>query len=388
MFTCSNCSIELKPEKVGKLINIPTIYFCEKCGYKEHIFENILNSYKKIIWNNIQDYFYEDINNISPLNNKDIERIYWELCTDYPNRGGKYFRSTLLSLTTQAMGESFEKCIKTAVAIEVSQNWLLIHDDFEDHSVERRGQPALHLKYCPELAINAGDSLHIIMWKILRDNENILGHEKTFMIMDEFFKILCRTTLGQTADIIWARSNHFDLTEEDVFFIFDGKTSYYTIAGPMRLGAIIAENDLNKLEKKIFPLINEFGYNLGRAFQITDDILDLTTEFRGLKKQKCNDIYEGKISLILVHLLHNANPIDRVKILNILQKSREDKTQEEVNYILELMEKYESIKYASKKAEIFALNSIKIFEKMDFFINKEFKDKLLSGIDFIVNRNF
>ena len=92
--------------------------------------------------------------------------------------------------------------------------------------------------------------------------------------------------MGQTAEMTFRES--FNLTEEDVYYILDGKTGYYTIAGPIRLGAIIANHN-EQDHPELFQNINKFGISLGRAFQITDDILDITTDFEGLK-ERGNDI--------------------------------------------------------------------------------------------------
>lgn len=138
----------------------------------------------------------------------------------------------------------------------------------------------------------------------------------------------------------------------------------------------------------MLPKLNELGIYLGRAFQIIDDILDITTEFRGLKRQKGNDIYEGKRTLILAHLLNNATEFDRKRIIEILKKPRETKTESEVQYILYLMKEYGSIDYAKSVAKDSAYKAVRIFKHIDFFVNKDAKKKLFLGIDFIVNRKF
>ena len=206
--------------------------------------------------------------------------------------------------------------------------------------------------------------------------------------MEEFYKMLSRTALGQTAELFYIHLNKFDLKYEDIYYILDGKTSYYTIAGPMRLGAILAENNEDHLENKIFPKLNEFGKYLGRAFQIIDDILDLTTEFRGLKQQQGNDIYEGKRTIMLAHLLNVATEFDRKRIIEILEKPRDAKSEEEVKYVLHLMKEYGSIEYAKNLARDMASKAVKLFRNMDFFVNEDAKKKLLLGIDFVVNREF
>jgi geranylgeranyl diphosphate synthase type II len=351
-----------------------------------HEFQKTLDDYKKRVWPEIKHYLDFNIESISNLEDEKAQEYHLKLCADYPQRGGKYFRPTLLLLTAEALGGTIQKAIKTAAAMEISEDWLLIHDDFEDHSLHRRGEPTLHRRYSPELAINAGDTLQILMWRILRENESLLGAATTFRIMDEFYRMLMRTAFGQTTEIYHIQNNDCDLTEDDGYFIIDGKTSYYTIAGPMRLGAIIAVEDKDKLERQIFPTLNEFGRCLGRAFQLIDDVLDLTSDFKGLKKQRGNDIYEGKRSIILIHLLNNANPPDRKQLLEFLNKSRESKTQEEVDHIIHLMDKYESIQYARAQANKLAAQAKSILAEVNFFCNAEAEKKLKLSIDFVTER--
>ena len=163
-----------------------------------------------------------------------------EIADVYPKRKGKYFRPCLVILAGQAMGVSKDLLINTAAAQQISEEWILIHDDIEDDSMERRGEMTLHRKYTKELALNAGDSLHILMWEILQNNRKILGDEKAFLVMDEFIKMLKRTVLGQTIEIKWTQENKNNISDDDVLLIMESKTGYYTIAGPMREGAIIA----------------------------------------------------------------------------------------------------------------------------------------------------
>ncbi len=119
-----------------------------------------------------------------------------------------------------------------------------------------------------------------------------LGEKKALALADEFYVQLSRTTLGQMTEIRWSKDKKRRFNVSDWYFVADGKTSYYTIACPMRLGAIVAGADTNQLEK-----LAEFGKFLGRAFQLTDDILDVTGDFEG-RKEFAGDIYEGKITVL------------------------------------------------------------------------------------------
>jgi len=351
-------------------------------------FIEVLAAKKKIVWQEIEKYLQNPLDlkgalKIPSKYQKEID-FHWKLVSDYPQRKGKYLRPTLLLLTTQAMGFPEEKAIKTASAMQTSEDWILAHDDFEDNSLERRGKPTLHRIYGDGLSVNAADALHIIMWRMLKDNEKILGYQKTFEIMDEFYNMLSRTCLGQTVEIKWAQENKNKLDDNDVFFILDGKTVYYSIAGPMRLGAILAGATAKQLET-----IYEFARPLGLCFQIKDDLLDLTSDFAGLKKQMGNDLYEGKKTVMLLHLFRKIKGQEKKKLAEIMEKGRDEKTQTEVDWVLAMMKKYGSLNYGEKLAEKLDLQAKEIFrQKLGFLSQQPARNQLIAGIDFVLNRKY
>lgn len=349
-------------------------------------FEDVLVEKRKLVWQEIQGYFVQP-----PLPHgfgiqrkyHQLAKFHWEIVTEYPKRQGKYLRPALVLLTCEALGVSQKRAIKTAAAMQTSEDWILAHDDFEDNSLLRRGEPTLHRKFGPELAINGSDTLHIIMWRMLFDNYNLLGGKLAGKIIDEFYKMLMRAALGQSIEILWTKQNRANLTDDDWFFIADGKTVYYTTAGPMRLGAIIAGVTTQQLDR-----LFEFGVYLGRCFQIVDDLLDLTSDFRGLKQQ-FNDIYEGKRTLMLGHLLRKVSVRDRKQILGILQKTREEKTPEEVKWMVDKMNEYGSIEYGKKIAEKLSHKARDYFEgKLKFLKHEPARTYLREGIEFILKRDY
>lgn len=351
-------------------------------------FVKVLEDKKELVWREIEKYLQKPLSLTGKLKipqkyQKEV-KFHWQIVSDYPQRKGKYLRPTLLLLTAEAMGFPEKKAIKTAAAMQTSEDWILAHDDFEDNSLERRGKPTLHRLYGPELAVNAADALHIIMWKMLKDNEKIIGVKKTCEIIDEFYQMLTRTCLGQTVEMRWIQENKGNLNDEDVFFILEGKTVYYTIAGPMRLGAILAGAIPKQLE-----LIYEFARPLGCCFQIKDDLLDLTSDFAGLKKQKGNDIYEGKRTIMLTHLLRNIKGQKRKKLEKIMGKKREEKTKGEVDWVLKMMKKHGSLEYGEKLAEKLADEARKIFEqKLGFLSHQPARNQIIAGIDFVLQRKY
>jgi len=354
----------------------------------EEGFEEILEETKRQVWPVIEKYLeklraFPSFCQI-PEKHKGEEEFHQRLVADYPERKGKYLRPTLTLLTASAMGFPREKALLTAAAMQTSEDWILNHDDIEDNSLERRGKSTLFRIYGKELALNAGDGLQVLMWKMLEDNVEELGVKKGLEIMEEFFWMLSRTILGQTVELRWVKEKRMDLEEEDILFILESKTGYYTIGGPMRLGAI-----LGGAEEKQLEAIYRFGKILGRSFQIIDDVLDVTSNFRGLKKQTGNDIYEGKKTLLLVHLFNCLGRKEKERVIKILNKEREEKTEEEVEEVIFLMEKYGSIDYAKEKARQFAREAKVIFEKELGFLREErAREQIRMGIDFIVERDY
>jgi len=351
-----------------------------------HPAEKILEKYKKIIWKEIDKYLkdppYPKVFKIPQKYQKEAS-FQWKIIRDYPERKGKYIRPTLLALTAQSMGAPFEKIIKTAAAMQLSEEWLLIHDDFEDNSIKRRGKPTLHKIYGAELAVNAGDMLNTIMWKILADNDTLLNKRLYKKIFDEFYTMLIRTILGQGVEISWSQRNFSEFSDEDWYFIADGKTSYYTIALPLRLGATLAGANPLQLEK-----LSLFGLKLGRGFQLVDDILDITSDFAGLKVQG-NDVYEGKKTVLLGHLLSHSTKKDKNKLLKILRKKTDEKTKTEVEWVIEKMHFYGSVDYAKKIAQKYKREALSIFEKdLKFLSLQPFRKQLKQLIDFIIERKY
>jgi len=354
----------------------------------KHDFIKTLDKYRHLLWPFIE----KNLNQIKTfpeycqLDKKyqSLIDFHFDMVADYPRRQGKYLRPTLTFLTAQSMGIRYQKVVPTAATMQISEDWILGHDDIEDQSKKRRGKAALQKIYGDELAINAGDSLHVLMWQVLDQNLSKLDHRLASKIHQEFFTMINRTLLGQTIEIKWAKENRFDLSIEDVLLILESKTGYYTIAGPMRLGAIIAGASQYQLKQ-----IYKFGVILGRSFQIIDDLLDLTSDFAGLKKQQGNDIYEGKRTIMLVHLLNNISPRNKKKLHQILSKSRRQKSKEDIKWIIDQMNKVGSIDYGQKLAHKFAKQAVEIFDNdLKFIKEQPYRNQIRSAIDFIINRSF
>ncbi|KHO53883.1 MAG: geranylgeranyl diphosphate synthase, type II [archaeon GW2011_AR18] len=328
-------------------------------------FKKFLADNKPIIWEEIKKYLPDD----GPHN-------FAEVISEYPRRQGKYGRGGLILLSYGAFGDDCLKAVKTAAAMQLSEDWLLIHDDIMDDSEERRGNPALHRLFGDELAINAGDYLNLLMWKVLIDNKKILGNELSGRVMSEFIRFLDITLRGQHTESFVIKNVGLNELSDKVFEdIAYGKSAEYTIAGPMRLGAIIAgESDETLLH------LTEVGIPLGIGFQIRDDLLNISGNGAVYGKEIGGDIYEGKRTLLLIHLINNTIGEEHDRIVDIMKKSRKEKTVDEVRYVIGLMKEKGSIGYAENRAQVYADEARNKFNR--YFPNIKDKDIFEAAIDF------
>jgi geranylgeranyl diphosphate synthase type II len=265
----------------------------------------------------------------------------WDLVREYPGRGGKAIRPALCLATTVAFGGELEEALPSAVALELLHNAFLVHDDIQDASLRRRGLPTLHAQYGVPLALNAGDALAILAGDALRDNRRLLGSRLAARIGDEFDLMARRTLEGQARELGWRREVVLDLKPNDYLDLIMHKTCWYTTIHPLRVGALIGT--LGRADPD--PLVR-FGFYLGAAFQIRDDLLNLVGDEAKYGKESCGDLYEGKRTLMVIHLLREARGPDRHMVGRFLAMERQQRTPGDVAMILELMRRYGSIDFA------------------------------------------
>ncbi len=277
-------------------------------------------------------------------NPAEVDLLY-RMMRDYPLRHAKGLRPFLCVTACRAADGEADRAMLTAACLELFQHWILIHDDIEDGSELRRGEPALHRKYTEALALNAGDALHARMWGALLANQTDLGPQTTLSVMQEFSKMVNETTEGQHMELSWVGDRRWDLRESDYYEMCTKKTAWYTVASPCRLGAIVAGAGSGVLDS-----LREFGLRLGVAFQIQDDALNLVGESKAYGKVKSDDILEGKRTLILLHTLKSCSPSERKKLVAVMDRPRARKTERDVEYVLSLFEKHGSVDYARARA--------------------------------------
>lgn len=280
---------------------------------------------------------------------KEPRATLYDLIAEYPSRAGKGLRPALCISTCCAYGGAREQALNSAVAFELFHNAFLIHDDVEDGSKRRRREPTLSEMVGVPIAVNVGDAMNVLAMRPLIRNLGILGPEKSYIIFWEVERMARESMEGQAIELGWVRNNTWDLSPNDYYVMTRKKTGWYTCIVPCRVGALIAGR--SREEVKVF---NGFGYNLGVGFQIQDDILNLVGEEDLYGKERAGDLWEGKRTLMLIHLLNTCSSRERKKLITILSKPREKKKIDEIAYILGLMNQHGSIEFARRTAATFA----------------------------------
>lgn len=312
----------------------------------------------------------------------EISNLY-EMMRDYPSRSGKGLRPSILLIFCKAFGGDTDKAINTAAALELFQNWIVIHDDIEDGSELRRGLPALHVKYGLPLALNAGDALAGKMWEFLKNNRTIIGAETALDVIEQFLIMYDETTSGQHVELSWVHNRRWDLTYDDYFGMCRKKTAWYTCMTPAWTGALIAGADI-----KYRDIIFKFGMDLGIAFQIQDDVLNLIGEEKVYGKEIGGDLWEGKRTLITIELMRQASDSEKRFLKQALDMPRLEKQKDDMDEAMALIDKYSCIDKAMAVSIDLATRARNEFSRLDGFIDLSQREIILELIDFMIKRKF
>jgi geranylgeranyl diphosphate synthase type II len=276
---------------------------------------------------------------------------------EYPSRPGKALRPALCLSAGRAFGADPNDLLGIAVAIELMHNAFLVHDDVADGSEMRRGRPTLATTYGIAAALNAGDGLAIVASQVLRRATRRLDRDLADLVWGEFDTMAMRTLEGQATEIGWQLDQVEDLIPEDYLHLIMHKTCWYTTIHPLRVGAIVGSR--GKVE--LGPLVR-FGFHFGAAFQIRDDLLNLVGDERMYGKDILGDLYEGKRTLPLMHLLSVAQGSDHAIVREYLHLTRPERSPELVRTVRHLMDDYGSITFTSEFAEGILLVAEEYFE--------------------------
>jgi geranylgeranyl diphosphate synthase type II len=302
-------------------------------------FKEYIEQYRQKVYSKICEYV--------PLREKEGNAN--RIMRDYIDRQGSYRRPGLVLLTGELFGGKEEDLILPAAAEQLSEDWILMQDDTEDDSELRRGKPAVQRIHGWVHAFNATNAGQMAMWRMLKDYMKIYP-EKGDRLYEKFYHMLDYTVEGQHVENQFIHHTK-DLSKADealYYRILDSKTCYNTVYGPMQLGAIAAGQTGETLE-----MLREIGKPAGIAFQIVDDILDMTADEKIFGKKNFGDLYEGKVTLMILKTYKDATPEEKAKIDVIYRKKRQDKTEEEIGFLKEMIGKYDGLGYAQQKAEFY-----------------------------------
>jgi geranylgeranyl diphosphate synthase type I len=298
--------------------------------------------------------------------------LHYEIMIKLIERGGKRLRPILCMLSSKLVGGKPEDAIPVAVALEFFHNSTLLHDDIEDDSMLRRGKPTMHKIYGMPLALNAGDGLCGISYEILLRCRESLGLERSWKILSAFNKMNVILVEGQAMDISF-RSD-LDIDEVGVFELLRKKTGAL-FATSAYCGAIAGGAD-----EKIASDLATMWENVGVAFQIQDDILNLTGEEEKYGKKIGDDISEGKPTLILIDALEKASESDKERIMASLNKPYDEK---KIVDVIGMFEKTGAIQRARKVTDRYLKDAYSIADR---FPRGEEHDQMVRLANYVVER--
>ena len=281
---------------------------------------------------------------------------------DYIETSGKGLRPALMLSACKAVGGNPKDALTSAAVIELLHNAFLIHDDIEDISDFRRGRPCLHKRFGVPIAINTGDAMQALALRLLRQNVPDLGPQTAALVLDEFDHLLLESIEGQALELGWIRDNAMDVGPSDYLRMVMKKTCWYSFIHPVRIGALIAQPHAAASGDLDLSKFDAFGFFLGAAFQIQDDVLNLTGSAQKYGKEIGGDIYEGKRTLMLARLASLAPTSDRKHLHSFLGKSRQDRSSVDVERVHDLMTQYDCITYAQDAASTLLAAARREFE--------------------------
>ena len=277
---------------------------------------------------------------LSAVPDREPRQYLYGPLSEHLSRIGKSIRPALCIATCQAFGGDAAAATKSAVAIEMLHNAFLVHDDVEDESELRRGRPTMHAQYGVPLAVNAGDMLNALSLRVLRENLSVLGETLTWRVFEEFDWMMQESLEGQAMELGWIRDNRCDLEDRDYLRMVLKKTCWYSFIQPCRIGALIATRDGLNLDR-----FNRFGYYLGAAFQIQDDLLNLTGDEDRYGKEIGGDLLEGKRTLMLLHLFRNIPDAGARRLKAFFAEPRLQRSSGDMRWVLGLMRSCGSLEY-------------------------------------------
>ncbi len=279
--------------------------------------------------------------------------------------GGKRIRPSLLLLAAHMLGYSGAGAVRLGAVVEMVHTATLVHDDIIDGADMRRGRPSANTTWGNEKCVLAGDWLYMQAFRVALEERNLRVLDLLIGLTQQMVEgeLLQIQKLGKAI----SEAEYYDL-------IFRKTACLFSVC--MRLGAVLA--DATESEE---ASLATYGRAVGLAFQIVDDVLDLTATEDVLGKPVASDLREGKATLAVIHSLDHGTASDR----QIIQRVLDDRSFENASrqQIQEILVRNGSVAYAMSVADRYAEQSRQALASLP---DSEFKRALLWVPDFVVAR--
>jgi octaprenyl-diphosphate synthase len=279
--------------------------------------------------------------------------------------GGKRLRPALLLLSCKLMNYSGQGAIRLGAVVEIIHTATLVHDDIIDEAKTRRGRPAANTQWGNSKCVLAGDWLYMQAFKVAIE-------ERNFQVLDTLIDLTQAMVEGELLQI--ERLGKIITSDEHFELIFRKTACLFSVC--MKLGGILAQANAADQQK-----LADYGRNLGMAFQIVDDVLDLTASEEVLGKPVASDLREGKATWAVLHALEHCTPAERATIESVLGNGGFNGITP--TDIVAILNRYGSIDAAYARAVEF---SSAARESICTFPDSEIKRVLLWVPEFVVER--
>jgi octaprenyl-diphosphate synthase len=279
--------------------------------------------------------------------------------------GGKRIRPALLLLAAKLLNYRGTGAVKLGAVIEIIHTATLVHDDIIDEAQTRRGRPAANTQWGNSKCVLAGDWLYMQAFKIA-------VQERNFRILDVLIELTQQMVEGELLQM--EKLGKLISPQEYLDLIYRKTACLFSVC--MRVGGVLGGATLEQEDR-----LGQYGRDLGMAFQIVDDVLDLTASETVLGKPVASDLREGKVTMAVIHALERCTPAERKQIETILR----DRAFNGVTHadILAILNRYGSLEFASAEAARYAESAR---QAICVFPDSEYKRALLWAPEFVVAR--
>ena len=280
--------------------------------------------------------------------------------------GGKRLRPLLMVLSARICGYSGDYDKTFSTIFEYLHVATLLHDDLVDGASLRRGKPVAHQVWDNSIAVLVGDFL-------LARSLSIAAKTERTRVITVISDITENMSQGEIHQLIIKGDLH--LTEEEYLEVIRRKTAVL-FQGACRVSALIADADAQREQA-----LADYGFHLGMAFQMVDDLLDYTSNAAALGKEAGADLREGKLTLPLIHALENADPEDRSRMEKIILDP--NMSEDDFDSLVELLNRYGGVEYTRNEA---SRHVAKARDSISMFRPSESRDLLMDIADYVLER--